>query len=110
MAGEVDRVEADIDGGIEPAHDGVDIADTLNGLDLRRGVEAFIYDRNGTLVGQFEGAGVTRALDANASSQDRTVIVDFLTRLWSGVSGVFPSRPGAPVGDLVFDVELLDIQ
>ncbi len=73
--------------------DGIDVADTLNGLDLRRGVEAYVYDAGGTLVGRFEGAGVTRAFDANANTEDRTVIVDFLTRLWAGVSGMFPAAP-----------------
>ena len=73
--------------------DGIDVADTLQSLDLRRGVEAYVYDANGTLVGRFEGAGVTRALDPNASPEDRTIIVDFLTRLWSGMSSLFPGLP-----------------
>ena len=73
--------------------DGIDVTGTLEALDLRRGVEAYIYDGSGALVGRFEGLGVTRARDASASDDERTIIVDFLTRLWSGVSSIFPSAP-----------------
>jgi len=78
--------------------DGIDVAGTLDGLDLRRGVEVYVYDPAGTLVGRFDGAGVTRALDPNAASDDRTIIVDFLTGLWSGVAGLLPEvqRPSTP--------------
>ncbi|MCM2563472.1 sensor histidine kinase [Lutimaribacter sp. EGI FJ00015] len=72
--------------------DGIDVADTLSGLDMRRGVEAYVYDTNGALVGQFEGTGVARANETDANSEERTVIVDFLTGLWSGVSAPFVSR------------------
>lgn len=77
--------------------DGIDVDDTLNGLDLRLGVEVFVYDPGRTLVGRFDGAGVSRALDRNTSSEDRTIIVDFLARLWSGVAGLLPASNDSTV-------------
>ncbi|SDO25693.1 two-component system, OmpR family, sensor histidine kinase ChvG [Lutimaribacter pacificus] len=76
--------------------DGIDVAGTLDSLDLRRGVEVYIYDGNGALAGSFEGLGVAHARDTGTGDDERTIIVDFLTRLWSGLSSIFPSAPGAP--------------
>lgn len=76
--------------------DGIDVAGTLDSLDLRRGVEVYIYDGNGALAGSFEGLGVAHARNTGTGDDERTIIVDFLTRLWSGLSSIFPSAPGAP--------------
>ena len=35
--------------------DGVDVAGTLEALDLRSGVEVFVFDPAGTLVGPYRG-------------------------------------------------------
>ena len=66
------------------AGDGVDVAATLDALDLRRGVEVFVFDTSGTLIGQTKGdPGATRPGPAR-----RTVISDGLSVLWNGVSSL----------------------
>lgn len=72
--------------------DGVDVEATLNGLDLRRGLEAYVFDTSEALVGSFEGTGVTRALDARAGPEEKTIIVDFLSFVWSGITQFFPQN------------------
>ena len=51
------------------AMDGLDVAETLTGLDIQEGVEVLVYDRAGQLVGRIEGhlplpgAGMPRGMN-----------------------------------------------
>jgi two-component system sensor histidine kinase ChvG len=69
--------------------DGVDVAQTLDNLDLRSGIEVFVYDTAGTLVARTEfskqGDGSTEELVA----EDRTLLTDGLSWLWTKLSAPF---------------------
>jgi len=60
--------------------DGVDVASTLSGLDLRKGVEVYVFDTTGGLIASDQGRGVVRtnAPDDGGS----TLISDALARVW----------------------------
>jgi two-component system, OmpR family, sensor histidine kinase ChvG len=73
--------------------DGIDVAETLEGLTLRGGVEAFVFDSSGGLVAQVTGVDRPDALNAlNERVQKRTLISDGLSALWSALGGVFQSE------------------
>ncbi len=73
--------------------DGIDVAETLDGLTLRGGVEAFVFDSSGLLVAQVTGVDRPDALNAlNERVQNRTLISDGLSALWSALGGVFQSE------------------
>lgn len=73
--------------------DGIDVAETLDGLTLRGGVEAFVFDTSGVLVAQVAGVGRRDALNAlNEREESRTLISDGLSALWSALGGVFQSQ------------------
>ncbi|MDP3959979.1 MAG: sensor histidine kinase [Pseudorhodobacter sp.] len=67
---------------------GIDVARTLAQVDLGPGVEVFVFDGYGTVVGSAVGA-------ARAAPQDlrSTMITDFLNLIWDGVSGVLSRAP-----------------
>ena len=67
--------------------DGVDVAATLVGLDLRSGIEVFVYDASERLIANTEGqlATSTGAVDA----EGRTVLTDGLNWVWARVSNFF---------------------
>ena len=84
--------------------DGIEVGQTLRGLDLRKGIEALVYDSSGTLVGRVEGAGVTRAMNARADPAESTPIVDALGVVWDVVVQVFPGardRQSSPVEEQI---------
>ena len=66
--------------------DGVDVRGTLAGLDIRKGVEVFVFDAEGALVGQSVGVRPDVLDDGNTQ---RTIITDFLSRVWGWVSAPF---------------------
>ena len=74
---------------------GTDVAATLERLDLRRGLEVFVFDVSGALVGQGAGRGILQA--GEPVPDEPTVIVDFLSWLWSGVSQLIPFEDTDPV-------------
>jgi two-component system, OmpR family, sensor histidine kinase ChvG len=63
-----------------------DLDDTIGLLNLRQGLEVFVFDAAGTKVAEGTGRGILQAGDETAN--DPTVIVDFLSWLWSGISGL----------------------
>jgi two-component system sensor histidine kinase ChvG len=75
--------------------DSADVAATLDRLDLRDGLEVFIFDPAGRLVGQSNGRGILQAGEPLRHAP--TVIVDFLSWLWSGVTRLIPLGAGDPV-------------
>jgi len=83
--------------------DGIDPLDVLEGVTLRGGVEAFVFDTSGVLVAQVTGVNRPAALNAlNEGSKNRTLISDGLSRLWTTLGGAFQSEPveGGPIKPL----------
>ncbi|WP_136636541.1 sensor histidine kinase [Pseudooceanicola onchidii] len=85
-----------------------DVASTLDGIDLRTGVDAYIFDASGEVIGRMSGRvenAVTRQTDP---TDDNTLIIDFLTMLWDGMTSVFSSGkrevPQVPVEDQARDL------
>ena len=90
-----DVVEAQLpDGGLVDlsAGEGVDIAGTLQGLDLRSGIQVFVYGADGALIAEFEGASDGIANGGQSGSRTKTVLTDGLAWLWSAVSAPFGSN------------------
>ena len=79
--------------------DGIDVTSTLAGLDLRQGVELYLFDGTGQLTGKATGHG----LPGPADGDRRTVISDFLTSVWNGATAVFSSGQRAPQVDPMLD-------
>ncbi|MFK7879338.1 sensor histidine kinase [Roseobacter sp.] len=67
--------------------DGIDVAATLQSLDLRAGVEVFVYDKSENLVASAKGSLAADAI-AGGTSAD-TILTDGLAWLWSMVSSPF---------------------
>ncbi|WP_306152041.1 sensor histidine kinase [Roseovarius sp. MMSF_3281] len=72
--------------------DGIDVAGTLEGLDIQEGVEVFVFDPNGTLAGQTIG---TRPRPQNPVDQKPTAITDALIKVWSWLSVPFDALTGS---------------
>lgn len=70
----------------------VDVARTLQGLDLRSGIQVFVYDTDGALIAEFEGASDDMASGGQTDSRSRTVLTDGLAWLWNVVSAPFGSN------------------
>ncbi|MGI3169284.1 sensor histidine kinase [Pseudooceanicola sp. C21-150M6] len=81
---------------------GIDVARTLEEIDLHKGVDLYVFDRDGALIGQKSGT-ILRALDDGRTGRDSTILTDFLTAIWNGMTSVFSSgkteRPDVPVVD-----------
>ncbi|MBM1309968.1 sensor histidine kinase [Sulfitobacter mediterraneus] len=72
----------------------VDVAATLDGLDLRSGVDVFVFDTSETLIATSEGR-LPLAEKLGAEGDDsRTLLTDGLTFVWDAVSGLFSSSDG----------------
>lgn len=75
--------------------DGVDVATTLEGLDLRGGIDVFVYDPAETLVARTAGSlSVAEALAAS-EGEERTLLNDGLNWLWERVSAPFSTEEDA---------------
>jgi two-component system sensor histidine kinase ChvG len=73
--------------------DGVDIDATLANLDLRRGVEVFVYDQSRILIANTEGR--LSAAQTAGEMERQAYLTDGLTWVWATVSRPF-SRPEEP--------------
>ena len=66
--------------------DGVDVASTLLGLDLRSGIEVFVFDASEQLIANTEGQ---LTASGNVGGQDgKTLITDGLSWVWSKASNL----------------------
>ena len=82
-----------------------DVAKTLSGLDLRSGIEVFVFDTDQTLIAMTEGQGGAGLLGgAKSGTGGKTVIIDGLSSIWNAVSGVFAS--GQNNSDVVIEDQL----
>ena len=81
--------------------DGLDVGATLDGLSLRNGVEVFVFDTVGTLIGQTRGANESAALTNLTSDQDgRTLISDGLMTIWHAAATLFSPDSNTPAPPL----------
>ncbi|WP_322866500.1 sensor histidine kinase [Aquicoccus sp. G2-2] len=81
----------------------VNVSATLAGLDMRKGVQVFVFDTDGTPVGTAGGKGLNSIVE-NIGVDDRaTFLTDGLTWMWDRLSGLFtgekPSKPLIAVGE-----------
>ena len=73
--------------------DGIDPVEVLEGVTLRGGVEAFVFDTSGVLVAQVTGVNRPGALNTlNEGGKSRTLISDGLSAIWTTLGGVFQSQ------------------
>ena len=75
--------------------DGIDVPATLENIDLRNGIEVFVFDLSGALVGRASGELDTAEIDGELS-EDRAVLTDSLAWIWGWVSTPFSSAKEAP--------------
>lgn len=75
------------------AGDGIDPVTTLDGLDLRRGVDVYVFDENGVLVGS-RSAQDKNGADVNGLDygDDGAFLTDFLNAAWDKVAGLLRPR------------------
>ena len=72
--------------------DGVDAAMTLEGLDLRRGVDVFVYDTTSALIARSKGSLALDSIAAAPENAGRTWLTDGLSWVWTKVSIPFSSK------------------
>lgn len=66
--------------------DGIDVTGTLEGVSVQKGVEVYVFDIGGNLVGQVEG---TRNRTGATTNERNTVITDALSKVWDLISAPF---------------------
>ncbi len=71
---------------------GLDAPQTLETVDIGAGVDVFVFDAAGMLLGRAQGVGRPSPLDAQ--TEGSTVITNFLNTVWDAVSGFL--AVGAP--------------
>ncbi len=74
--------------------DGIDVAEVLQGLDLRKGVEVYVFDTTSALISMTEGAGLENSPVKRDDDSQKTLLTDGLSWLWAKVSGPFSSASG----------------
>lgn len=65
------------------------VEEALDGLDLRSGVEVFIYSADTALVARSEAALDTLSAEGQTPQGERTLLIDGLNWVWSAVSAGF---------------------
>lgn len=81
--------------------DGINVVDTLAGLDLRSGVEVFVFDPSSTLVAG-RRASADKQVVGLEQEADRTVLTDLLDGVWGGLAALFAkSETAQTTSDLV---------
>jgi len=72
------------------AGDWIDPVATLQGLDLRGGIDVFVFDPDGRLITSTKGmeTGIAGPVEGLASELGNTVITNFLNWVWDGIAGV----------------------
>ncbi len=84
---------------------GIDVGQNLDRLDLRRGIEVFVYDLDKTLLARSEGR--LQKVVAPSESNDKTLLTDGLSWLWSKLSGPFKSSASAEMLPIEEQLKLL---
>ena len=76
--------------------DGVNVAETLDGLDLRGGIEVYVFDPAETLVSRSAGSLTLAETLAANKAEERTLLNDGLNWVWDRVSAPFSTGQVAP--------------
>ncbi|MDG1472820.1 MAG: sensor histidine kinase [Ascidiaceihabitans sp.] len=71
--------------------DGIDVDASLDGLDLRNGIEVFIFDPTEALIANISGSVAIPGADQQAGG-GTTILTDGLNWLWSKISSPFTSN------------------
>lgn len=71
--------------------DGIDVAATLDGLDVRLGHDVYVFDTTEELIAQTQGSLQPLRPDTEATS-DRTILTDSLGWIWRVVSAPFAMK------------------
>ena len=71
---------------------GIDVARTLDAVAVGPGVDVFVFDADGALLGRAEGA--PRSPTVPDGTGGSTVITDFLNGVWEAVSGLLTHAGG----------------
>ncbi|SLN22164.1 putative sensor histidine kinase TcrY [Falsiruegeria litorea R37] len=88
--------------------DGIDAAETLNGLSLRAGVEVYVYDSANTLIAHGTGNEGPGSLSSQADKNDGTTFIsDTLAALWGAVSSPFSTPVQQTAADLETELQKL---
>jgi two-component system sensor histidine kinase ChvG len=74
--------------------DGIDLAATLDAVTVRAGVDMLVFDADRTIIAEKQGAP-----GAADPAQPRTIISDFLVRMWSAVSPIVSGGGDTPALD-----------
>ncbi len=100
-----DVFESQLQPGAAPlgSAEGIDVAATLQGIDLREGTQVMVFDSATFLVGETEGK-MAAAIPLRTEEEKPTVISDFLNAAWQGVAGLFTYFSDEP--DLVLEDRL----
>ncbi len=82
-----------------PAAGDLDLGETLADLNLRNGIDVFVFDTSRMLLGRTRGENQSGALAALTPDRTgRTILGDFVALIWRGIGPVFStvSRDRAP--------------
>ena len=69
--------------------DGLDVSETLSGLDLNGGVIVSVYDPQANLIGVSDMSDTISDVAGLSHSQGGTYLTDMLSAAWYGVAGLF---------------------
>lgn len=86
-----DVLEVQLQGAFAPlsGSDPAEVEKTLEGLDLRSGIEVFVYADDGALIARSEGQLDTLRADGAPTGSDKTLLTDGLSWVWNKVSSIF---------------------
>jgi two-component system, OmpR family, sensor histidine kinase ChvG len=80
--------------------DGIDVAATLNVLNLRGGVEVFVFDPTQALIGRAQAPAEMTPVAGLNRDLGGTLITDLLNSAWEGLASLLaPTRDSAPTFD-----------
>lgn len=84
--------------------DGIAIEATLRDLDLRGGIEVFVFDTTGTLVGVSAAAEQTSAVNGLEFDDGGTVLTNFLNGIWDALAALL--APGTGTDEVIPSEEM----
>lgn len=88
------------------ANPDVDVAKTLDGLDLRSGMEVFVYDVQENLIARTMATTVGDQQAGNVSPADRTYLTDGLSWVWAKLSAPFGGQTAQPENAVPIEEQL----
>ncbi|SMY06758.1 sensor N-terminal transmembrane domain-containing protein [Flavimaricola marinus] len=68
--------------------DGIDVDSTLAGLNLRGRIQVYIFDTQGTLVGETEATGNAGSVNGLEMNGRGTILTDMLNAAWDGLARI----------------------